>query len=94
MIDPPKRTGATRIGTPTFGPSGAGIWSAATMDARRGVLYVTTGDNYSQPATKTSDAVVALQIKTGKIVWSQQTLPGDAYNSACFGQDGGQLPGG
>jgi polyvinyl alcohol dehydrogenase (cytochrome) len=47
------------------------------------VLYVATGDNYSQPATTTSDAVVALQLKTGKIVWSQQTLPGDAYNSSC-----------
>jgi polyvinyl alcohol dehydrogenase (cytochrome) len=42
-----------------------------------------TGDNYSQPATTTSDAVVALDLKTGRIVWSQQTLPGDAYNSGC-----------
>ena len=83
MIDPPKKTGATKLGTPTYGPSGAGIWSAATIDTKRGVLYVTTGDNYSHPATKTSDAVAALQIKTGKIVWSQQTLPGDVYNSAC-----------
>jgi polyvinyl alcohol dehydrogenase (cytochrome) len=83
MIDPPKKTGATKLGTPTYGPSGAGIWSAATIDAKRGVLYVTTGDNYSHPETKTSDAIVALQIKTGKIVWSQQTLPGDVYNSAC-----------
>jgi polyvinyl alcohol dehydrogenase (cytochrome) len=83
MIDAPKKTGATKIGTATYGPSGAGIWSAATIDAKRGVLYVTTGDNYSHPATKTSDAIVALQIKTGKIVWSQQTLPADVYNSAC-----------
>ena len=92
MIDPPKRTGATRIGTPTFGPSGAGIWSAATIDAFRGVLYVTTGDNYSQPATKTSDAVMALQIKTGKIVWSQQVLPGDAYNSSCADKAAANCP--
>ena len=92
MIDPPKRTGTTRVGTPTFGPSGAGIWSAATIDARRGVLYLTTGDNYSQPATKTSDAVMALQIKTGKIVWSQQVLPGDAYNSACGDKTAANCP--
>jgi len=83
MIDAPKKTGATKLGTATYGPSGAGIWSAATIDAKRGLLYVTTGDNYSHPATKTSDAIVALQIKTGKIVWSQQTLPSDVYNSAC-----------
>jgi polyvinyl alcohol dehydrogenase (cytochrome) len=42
-----------------------------------------TGDNYSHPATPTSDAVVALQMKTGKIVWARQTLPADVYNSAC-----------
>ena len=31
----------------------------------------------------TSDAVIALEIKTGKMVWSQQTIAGDAYTSAC-----------
>jgi polyvinyl alcohol dehydrogenase (cytochrome) len=59
------------------------VWSAPTIDTKRGVIYVATGDNYSQPATTTSDAVVALDLKTGRIVWSQQTLPGDAYNSGC-----------
>ena len=34
----------------TLGPSGAGIWATPTVDARRGVLYVATGDNYSHPA--------------------------------------------
>jgi len=81
MVDPPIKTGVTKIGTPTYGPSGAGIWSTPTLDAKRGVLYVTTGDNYSHPNTRTSDAVVALEIKTGKIVWSRQTLPADVYNS-------------
>ena len=83
MVDPPVKTGVTKTGIATYGPSGAGIWSAATVDAKRGVLYVTTGDNYSHPATKTSDAVVALEIKTGKIAWSRQMLPGDVYNSTC-----------
>jgi len=92
MIDVPKKTGVTKLGTATYGPSGAGIWSAATIDAKRGVLYVTTGDNYSHPATKTSDAIVALQIKTGKIVWSQQTLPDDVYNSACSDKTAANCP--
>jgi polyvinyl alcohol dehydrogenase (cytochrome) len=83
LVDEPKRTGATRVGTPTFGPSGAGVWSRPTIDAGRGLLYITTGDNYSHPATKTSDAVVALEIRTGRIVWTQQTTPNDVYNSAC-----------
>jgi polyvinyl alcohol dehydrogenase (cytochrome) len=81
-----KRTGATPSGTPMFGPSGAGVWSAPTVDERRGLLYVTTGDNYSHPATAMSDAVTALDLDSGRIVWSQQTLPNDVYNSACGGR--------
>ncbi len=83
LVGPPVKTGVTSTGIPQFGPSGAGVWSAPTIDTKRGVIYVATGDNYSQPATTTSDAVVALDLKTGRIVWSQQTLPGDAYNSSC-----------
>jgi polyvinyl alcohol dehydrogenase (cytochrome) len=83
MVDPPERTGATKSGTATFGPSGAGIWSTPTIDPNRGVMYVTTGDNYSHPATATSDAIVALNLKTGRIAWSQQTTPADVYNSSC-----------
>ena len=85
LVDEPKKTGTTAIGTDTFGPSGAGVWSAPTIDASRGVLYVTTGDNYSHPGTATSDAVMALDLETGRIVWTRQTTPGDVYNSACGG---------
>src|SRR6201998_3520879 len=85
MIDPPKKTGVNSSGTPQWAPSGAGIWAAPTVDAKRGVLRVTTGDNYSFPASTTSDAVAALDIKTGRIAWSQQILPGDAWTAACIG---------
>jgi polyvinyl alcohol dehydrogenase (cytochrome) len=91
LVDEPRKTGTTSVGTPTFGPSGAGVWSAPTIDAGRGVLYVATGDNYSHPATPTSDAVVALEIKTGRIVWAQQTTPNDVYNSSC-GSKGANCP--
>ena len=37
MVDPPKKTGANTHGTPQFGPSGAGIWSAPTIDSKRGL---------------------------------------------------------
>ena len=84
MIDLPKKTGVNSSGTPQWAPSGAGIWSAPTLDSKRGVLYVTTGDNYSAPASSTSDAVAALDIKTGHIVWIQQLLPGDAWTAACM----------
>ena len=91
LVDAPKQTGKTAIGTPTFGPSGAGVWSRPTIDAARGLLYITTGDNYSHPATATSDAIMALDIKTGRIAWSQQTTPKDVYNSSC-GAKGANCP--
>src|SRR5207244_6843389 len=65
--------GQGKIGT--WGPSGAGVWGSPTLDAKRGLLYMTTGDNYSSPATDMSDAVLALDLKTGRIVWSKQVMP-------------------
>jgi polyvinyl alcohol dehydrogenase (cytochrome) len=66
-----------------WGPSGASVWGAPTVDAKRGLLYVTTGDNFSEPATNLSDAIVALELGTGRIVWSKQTTPGDVWNTSC-----------
>jgi polyvinyl alcohol dehydrogenase (cytochrome) len=77
------RTGKTPAGADTYGPSGVGIWGSPTLDSKRRRLYVTTGNNYSLPATPLSDAIVALDLDTGAIVWSQQALPNDVYNSAC-----------
>ena len=74
----------------TWGPSGAGVWGSPTLDAKRGLLYITTGDNYSTPATDMSDSVLALDIKTGRIVWSNQVTPGDIFGGAC---SGGKCPG-
>lgn len=82
LVEPPRKTGMTK-GKTNFGPSGAPVWSTPTIDAKRGLLYVTTGDNYSSPATSTSDAVIAIQLKSGKILWSQQTTPGDIFNTSC-----------
>ena len=87
LVDMPQQTGAAPNGTPRVGPSGAPVWSAPTIDVRRGVLYIATGDNYSAPATATSDAVIALDLKSGRIVWSQQTTAGDAWNRGCLGSD-------
>ena len=70
-------------GVQQWGPSGAAIWSAPTVDAKLNRLYVTTGDNYSDPPTETSDSMLALDLSDGRIVWSRQFTAGDAYNMAC-----------
>lgn len=83
-IDQPAQPGAAlKSGAKSMGPSGAGVWSSPTIDAKAGVLYVTTGDNYSQPASATSDAVLALSLETGKLLWTKQMFSGDAFNVTC-----------
>jgi polyvinyl alcohol dehydrogenase (cytochrome) len=74
-----------------WGPSGAAVWATPTLDTKRGLLYVTTGDNYSAVATPLSDAVLALELATGKIIWSKQTTPGDIWNTLCSSK--GDCPG-
>lgn len=66
-----------------YGPSGAPVWSQPTLDAKRNRLYVGTGENYSSPSTDTSDAIVALDLTTGEMLWHQQFLASDAWNVAC-----------
>ena len=74
----------------TWGPSGAGVWGSPTLDSKRGLLYIATGDNFSTPATDMSDSVMALEVKTGRIVWSKQVTPGDVFGGAC---QSGKCPG-
>jgi len=91
--DAPHPTGKTSTGTIRQGPSGAGIWSAPTIDPKRGMIYVTTGDNYSAPATTTSDAILGLDLATGRMIWSRQVTPGDVFNSGCVaGVNGPNCP--
>jgi polyvinyl alcohol dehydrogenase (cytochrome) len=85
----PKQRGNTTGAIGQWGPSGAGVWSSPTLDTKRGVLYITTGDNFSSPATSMSDAIVALEIKTGRIMWSKQVTPNDVFSGACTTKPGG-----
>ena len=83
IAEEPHIVGKTKAGRPMWGPSGASIWSAPTLDAERQAIYVGTGDNFSDPPTGTSDSVMALDMNTGKILWVKQLTAGDAFNVAC-----------
>jgi polyvinyl alcohol dehydrogenase (cytochrome) len=83
MVDPPHEIGKNPRGDSMMGPSGVGVWSAPTVDEKRGVLYVATGDNYSRPATELSDAIVALDLATGRVAWSKQMTAGDTFSGSC-----------
>jgi polyvinyl alcohol dehydrogenase (cytochrome) len=83
-IDEKPRPGSRNsAGIMIMGPSGAPVWNTPTMDPKRGVFYVGTGNNYSPPATKFSDSVLAVDMATGKIKWHHQYTENDIWNGTC-----------
>ena len=79
-------------GTHRMGPSGGAIWSAPTFDGEDHRIYATTGDNYSDPPTATSDAVLAFDSASGELAWSRQITSGDAFNLGCATPSPGNCP--
>lgn len=75
--------GKNSVGVDQYGPSGAPVWCSPTVDEKRGLLYIGTGENNSNPPTLTSDALQALDLKTGALIWNYQTTPKDVYIDGC-----------
>ncbi len=89
----PQLTGEkTTAGTPRRGPAGAPVWNSPTLDLARHRLYVGTGEAYTSPAANTSDSVLAIDMDSGKLLWSYQSIAGDAWNMACFIGGGPNCP--
>ena len=79
----PQIAGKNAAGTPLWKHAGAAIWAAPTIDATRKVLYVATGNAYTEPAAPTTDAVIAMSLATGAIEWISQVTPKDSYVVGC-----------
>jgi len=75
-----------------FAPSGAPVWTSPTVDERRGLIYIGSGENYSSPSDGNSDAIFAVDLRTGRRVWQRQTISGDAWNVACMMADNPNCP--
>jgi polyvinyl alcohol dehydrogenase (cytochrome) len=84
----PKPTVVGRNGVQYYGPSGATVWGSPTIDLKRKLIYIMTGNGYSDPDIKTADAIMALDLNTGKVRWSQQATP-DMFNWDCGPRGGG-----
>ena len=76
----------TSKGTQLWGPAGAGVWSAPSIDLKRRVVYVATGNGYTEPAARGSDAVIAFDLDSGRRLWTKQVMAGDAYVRDCPGK--------
>jgi polyvinyl alcohol dehydrogenase (cytochrome) len=66
-----------------WGPSGAPIWNSPAIDAKRGVLYVGTGESTSEPAWETTDSILAIDLENGAVRWSFQATANDIFLSGC-----------
>jgi polyvinyl alcohol dehydrogenase (cytochrome) len=84
--EPAKPTTVTSKGTQLYGPAGASLWSAPTLDLKRNAIYVATGNGYTMPAPDTSDAVMAFDLKTGHRLWANQLRAADGYVRDCPGK--------
>ena len=87
-----EKTYENSAGTQMWGPSGAPVWTTPAVDPKRRRIYIGTGENTSTPATELSDAIVAIDMDTGQIVWSYQGTSGDAFNMACGWRRGPSCP--
>ena len=79
----PKPTRKNLTGAQLYGPAGASIWSAPTIDAKRQLVYVTTAEAFTQPAAPTTDSIIAMDLETGKIRWSFQGTANDVFVVGC-----------
>jgi polyvinyl alcohol dehydrogenase (cytochrome) len=68
------------------GFAGAAVWSSPALDRRRHSLYVTTGNNYTSPEGVVTlppgdhvESIMALDLDTGAIKWSQRMTEGDDF---------------
>ena len=84
MIDGPMKTIKDKDGGgKTQGPAGAAVWAAPTVDLKRGLVYAVTGDSYTDVDTDGDDAIVAMDLKTGKVKWRRQVTEHDNFVMGC-----------
>jgi polyvinyl alcohol dehydrogenase (cytochrome) len=85
VVDTPVPVRKNSKGVQQFAPSGGSIWNSPTIDAKRNAIYFGTGDGQTEPTPDTTDAIMALSLKTGKILWFYQAQAGDAFMGGCNG---------
>jgi polyvinyl alcohol dehydrogenase (cytochrome) len=88
--DEPKPWKKNPNGVQLYGPAVGGVWNAPTIDPVRGALYVGTGDAVTPPESRLSDAVMALDLKTGKVLWSRRATEDDLFMGGCAGPNKGE----
>src|SRR5579864_241860 len=90
--DPPASTRVSSAGTQMKGPAGAAIWSSPTIDLERKAVYVATGNGYSDPPVKYTDAILSFDMESGSLQWARQMTEGDGWNFNCLNPNRSSCP--
>jgi polyvinyl alcohol dehydrogenase (cytochrome) len=61
--------------------AGVGIWSTPAVDKARGLLYVGTGNAYTEPTGPLADSIIAIDYKTGALKWHRQFTYPDVFSA-------------
>jgi polyvinyl alcohol dehydrogenase (cytochrome) len=85
VMDEPKPTRKNSKGVQLFAPAGGSIWNSPTIDVKKNAIYFGTGDAETEPAPKTTDAIMALDLNSGKMLWVYQAQANDAFLGGCNG---------
>jgi polyvinyl alcohol dehydrogenase (cytochrome) len=72
-------------GVTLYKPAGGAVWNSPTIDPVRQAVYFGTGDATTAPPAITTDAIMAVDINTGKLLWSYQATEGDVFMGGCGG---------
>jgi polyvinyl alcohol dehydrogenase (cytochrome) len=81
--EPLRQLGENTNGKQRWGPAGASVWNTPTVDAKRGLIYVGTGNSFGRIAAATSDSILALRMTDGSVVWHHQEFEHDAFMARC-----------
>ncbi len=79
----PKITGKDKRGINIYGPAGGGVWSTLALHPKDNRIYIATGNQYTGPASPYINAIIALNMATGKMIWHSQTTPNDIWTINC-----------
>jgi polyvinyl alcohol dehydrogenase (cytochrome) len=59
---------------------GGSVWGTAAIDEKRGIAYIGTGQGYTRPVGPLTDALLALRLEDGSLVWHRQFTRDDVWN--------------
>ena len=62
-----------------YRPGGGAVWNSPAVDPVRNAVYFGTGDATTPPSPPTTDGVMAVDIDTGRLLWSYQATENDVF---------------